>query len=154
MKQFWKSAYAQGAVKVGISGDVSDAMTASLTQALGSLPAGPGLPATVKPVGRKANGPEVEIIEKNTRATAISFGLPEVTRHAPGDFPPCGWQRPGWASIAPRILICTSIREIRGMNYGDYAYIEAFPRGMYQFFPDPNLGRKAQLFEIWIQVLN
>ena len=36
------------------------------------------------------------------------------------------------------------IREVRGMNYGDYAYIEAFPRGMYQFFPDPNLGRRAQ----------
>jgi len=23
------------------------------------------------------------------------------------------------------------------MNYGDYAYIEAFPRGMFQVFPDP-----------------
>ena len=37
------------------------------------------------------------------------------------------------------------------MNYGDYAYIEAFPRGMFQFFPSPNLGRKAQLFEVWLR---
>ena len=37
------------------------------------------------------------------------------------------------------------------MNYGDYAYIEAFPRGMFQFFPDPNIARRAQLFEIWIR---
>jgi zinc protease len=37
------------------------------------------------------------------------------------------------------------------MNYGDYAYIEAFPRGMYQFFPDANVARRAQLFEIWIR---
>ena len=37
------------------------------------------------------------------------------------------------------------------MNYGDYAYIEAFPRGMFQFFPDPNVARRAQLFEIWIR---
>jgi zinc protease len=43
------------------------------------------------------------------------------------------------------------IRDIRGMNYGDYAYIEAFPRGMYQFFPDPNIARRQQLFEIWIR---
>ncbi|MBN2371024.1 MAG: insulinase family protein, partial [Vicinamibacteria bacterium] len=43
------------------------------------------------------------------------------------------------------------IREARGMNYGDYAYIEAFPRGMYQLLPDPNLGRRAQIFEIWIR---
>ena len=43
------------------------------------------------------------------------------------------------------------IREARGFNYGDYAYVEAFPRGMFQFFPDPNLGRRAQLFEVWIR---
>jgi zinc protease len=45
------------------------------------------------------------------------------------------------------------IREVRGMNYGDYAYIEAFPRGMFQFFPDPNIARRAQLFEVWIRPL-
>ena len=43
------------------------------------------------------------------------------------------------------------IREKRGLNYGDYAYIEAFPRGMYQFFPDPNIARQQQLFEVWIR---
>jgi zinc protease len=43
------------------------------------------------------------------------------------------------------------LREIRGMNYGDYAYIEAFPGGMFQFFPDPNIVRQQQLFEIWIR---
>ncbi len=37
------------------------------------------------------------------------------------------------------------------MNYGDYAYIEAFPGGMYQFFPSPNIGRRAQIFEVWIR---
>jgi zinc protease len=37
------------------------------------------------------------------------------------------------------------------MNYGDYAYIEAFPRGMFQFFPDPNVARSAQIFEVWIR---
>ncbi len=43
------------------------------------------------------------------------------------------------------------IREIRGMNYGNYAYIEYFPRGMFQFRPDPNLGRHQQIFQIWIR---
>jgi zinc protease len=37
------------------------------------------------------------------------------------------------------------------MNYGDYAYIEAFPRGMFQFFPDPNIARQQQIFEVWIR---
>jgi zinc protease len=43
------------------------------------------------------------------------------------------------------------IRQVRGMNYGDYAYIEAFPRGMFQFVPDPNIARQQQIFEIWIR---
>src|SRR6185295_5235361 len=43
------------------------------------------------------------------------------------------------------------LREARGLNYGDYAYIEYFPRGMFQFQPDPNLGRRQQIFQIWIR---
>jgi zinc protease len=37
------------------------------------------------------------------------------------------------------------------LNYGDYAYIEYFPRGMFQFAPDPNLGRRQQIFQVWIR---
>ena len=43
------------------------------------------------------------------------------------------------------------IREQRGLNYGDYAYIEYFPRGMFQFEPSPNLARRSQIFQIWIR---
>jgi zinc protease len=43
------------------------------------------------------------------------------------------------------------LREARGLNYGDYSYIEYFPRGMFQFQPDPNLGRQQQIFQIWIR---
>ncbi|MBM3762342.1 MAG: insulinase family protein [Acidobacteria bacterium] len=44
-----------------------------------------------------------------------------------------------------------SIRELRGLNYGDYAYIEYFPRGMYQFEPDPCLARQQQIFQVWLR---
>lgn len=152
VKQFYKTAYTQGAIKVGISGDVSDKMIAGLKAALAKLPAGPGLPATAVPVGKKANGLEVEIIEKNTRATAISFGLPLTVTRAHPDFPAL-WLAKTFLGEhrASNAYLYQRIRELRGMNYGDYAYIEAFPRGMFQFFPNPNLGRKAQLFEVWIR---
>ena len=152
VKAFYKQAYTQGAVRVGISGDVSDTMTAGLKAALARLPQGAGLPATTVPQGRKPQGLEVEIIEKNTRATAISFGLPlEVTRSHP-DFPAL-WLAKTWLGEhrASSAHLYQQIRELRGLNYGDYAYIEAFPGGMYGFFPRPNLGRKAQLFEVWIR---
>ncbi|MFI4945481.1 MAG: M16 family metallopeptidase, partial [Burkholderiales bacterium] len=94
----------------------------------------------------------VEIVEKETRATAISFGHPiAVTRKHP-DYPALylartwlGEHRSSTSHLYQRI------REVRGMNYGDYAYIEAFPRGMFQFFPDPNIARRAQIFEVWIR---
>jgi zinc protease len=152
VKAFYRQAYTQGALRVGIAGDVSDAMTAQLKQALARLPAGAGLPATAAPHGAMPNGLNVEIIEKNTRATAISFGLPiEVTRAHP-DFAAL-WMAKTWLGEhrSSNSYLYQRIREIRGMNYGDYAYIEAFPRGMFQFFPSPNLGRKAQLFEVWIR---
>ena len=152
VKDFYRKAYAQGALRVGISGDVSPEMLAAFKQALAKLPAGAGLPATSVPPGRQPDGLEVEIIEKNTRATAISFGLPlSVTRSHP-DFPAL-WLAKTWLGEhrASSSHLYQRIRELRGMNYGDYAYIEAFPRGMFQFFPNPNLGRKAQLFEVWIR---
>lgn len=152
VKDFHKRAYTQGAVRIGMSGDVSDAMTNAVTTALARLPSGAGLPATGVPVGRKANGLEVEIIEKNTRATAISFGLPITVTRAHPDFPAL-WMAKTFLGEhrASNAYLYQRIRELRGMNYGDYAYIEAFPRGMFQFFPSPNLGRKAQLFEVWIR---
>ena len=97
-------------------------------------------------------GIEVEIVQKETRATAISFGHPiEVTRSHPDFAALClarawlGEHRSSMSHLYQRI------REVRGMNYGDYAYIEAFPRGMFQFFPDPNMARRAQIFEVWIR---
>jgi len=43
------------------------------------------------------------------------------------------------------------IREVRGLNYGDYAYIEFFTHPGAQFFPSPNVARRSQAFEIWIR---
>lgn len=152
VKDFYKKAYTQGSVRVGISGDVSDEMTAALKQALAKLPAGPGLPVTTAPLAKMPNGLEVEIIEKNTRATALSFGLPIEVRRGHPDFPAL-WLAKTFLGEhrASNAYLYQRIRELRGMNYGDYTYIEAFPRGMFQFFPNPNVGRKGQLFEVWIR---
>jgi zinc protease len=43
------------------------------------------------------------------------------------------------------------IRETRGLNYGDYSYIENFPNGGRLQMPPQNVGRRRQLFEIWIR---
>jgi zinc protease len=100
------------------------------------------------------SGLNVEIVEKETRSVAVSLGHPIDVRRGDPDFVAL-WLARAWLGEhrASNGRLYQRIREIRGMNYGDYAYIEAFPRGMYQFFPDPNLVRQKQIFEIWLRPL-
>ena len=152
VRAFIKAHYTRANLTLGLAGDAPAEMRARLDASLAALPQGPPSPAPQGVTGRSPKGIEVDIVEKDTRATAISFGHPiAVTRSHP-DFAAL-WLARAWlgehrASVG---RLYERIREVRGMNYGDYAYIEAFPRGMFQFFPDPNLGRRAQIFEVWVR---
>jgi zinc protease len=100
----------------------------------------------------RRTSPYVRIIQKDTRATALSFGFPiDVTRKHE-DFAAL-WLARSWLGEhrSSNSHLFQRMREIRGMNYGNYAYIEYFPRGMFQFHPDPGLCRKHQIFQVWIR---
>jgi zinc protease len=152
VKAFLRTAYTRANLTLGLAGDAPEELRARLQRELGALPEAPLGPPPELGSGRRPKGIEIEIVEKDTRATAISFGHPiEVTRAHP-DFAAL-WLARAWLGEHRSSVshLYERIREIRGMNYGDYAYIEAFPRGMFQFFPDPNLGRRRQIFEVWIR---
>jgi zinc protease len=151
VRQFAKQMYTRANLTLGVSGDVPPEMLTTVQAELGRLPEGP---AAAKPSVHATRKPgiDVDILEKDTRATAISFGFPIEVGRAHPDFPALSVARV-WLGEhrASSGRLYQRIRGIRGMNYGDYAYIEAFPRGMYQFFPDANIARQQQLFEIWIR---
>jgi zinc protease len=152
VRGFIASAYTRAALTVGVAGDAPEEMIAALRKEIGKLPAGPALAAPQGIAGRRPTGIEVEIIEKETRATAISLGLPIGVRRSDPDFAALSLARTWLGEHRSSVShLYQRIREVRGMNYGDYAYIEAFPRGMFQFFPDPNIARRAQVFEVWIR---
>ena len=152
VKAFVRDRYTLGDLKVGLSGDVPNGFTQVTSAILASLPAGK---ATTRPAAftvKRPSGMEIEIIKKDTRSAAISFGLPIVVTRSHPDFAALsiarsylGEHRMSNAHLYQRI------RAIRGMNYGDYAYIEAFPGGMFRFFPGANIVRRNQLFEVWIR---
>jgi zinc protease len=138
---------------LGLTGDLPAEAHADLVRALSKLPA--GMPSANLAISSNApSGLQVEILDKETRSVAISFGHPISVRRGDPDFVAL-WLARAWLGEhrASNGRLYNRIREVRGMNYGDYAYIEAFPRGMYQFFPEPNRGRSAQLFEVWIRPL-
>ncbi len=151
VRAFWKAHYGRGNLTIGVNGAAPDELVARLRADLSRLPDGASPPAP--PVaGRRPSGFEVNIVEKDTRATAISFGLPiEVTRSHP-DYAALSVAR-AWLGEhrASSSHLYQRIREARGMNYGDYAYIEAFPGGMFSMLPNPNVARRSQIFEVWIR---
>jgi zinc protease len=151
VKAFVRAHYTRANVVVGLGGDAPAPLRARVEAELAKLPAGEKL-APTQVAARRPAGLEVEIVEKDTRGVAVSFGHPiDVVRGHP-DFVAL-WLAKTWLGEhrSSSSHLYQRIREERGMNYGDYAYVEAFPRGMFQFFPDPNVARRAQLFEIWIR---
>ncbi len=151
VRTYVERTYTLASLSAALAGDAPAAFEERLHRELASLPAGAALAASAVQA-RQPRGLEIEIIEKETRAVAISLGHPiEVTRPHP-DFAAL-WVARAWLGEhrEQHGRLFQRIREIRGMNYGDYAYIEAFPRGMFQFFPDANRVRRSQIFEIWIR---
>ena len=151
MQEWIDSRFATANLVVGFAGDWPAGSRQRLLGAITELPEGTG---TVEPVVQpaKVTGMTVEIVKKESRSVAISLGHRiSVTRSHP-DFAAL-WLARSWLGEhrAQNGRLFQRLREVRGLNYGNYAYIEAFPRGMYQFFPDANLGRRSQLFEIWIR---
>jgi zinc protease len=155
VKKFVDANYNASNVVVGLSGDYPATLVTRLTTDLRALGAGDeetplaGM-AAIK--GDAPSGLEVEIIKKDTRATAISMGHPiPVTRNA-ADFAALNLARV-WLGEhrASSGRLYDRIREQRGLNYGDYAYIEFFNRPGGQFFPSPGIARRSQIFEIWIR---
>jgi len=155
VKKFVDANYNATNVVVGLSGSYPESLVQRLTSELGALGAGDeektiGQLSAIK--GDQPTGLEVEIIKKETRATALSLGHPiPVTRNS-ADFAALNIARV-WLGEhrASSGRLYDRIREVRGLNYGDYAYIEFFNRPGAQFFPSPGIARRSQLFEIWIR---
>jgi zinc protease len=100
-----------------------------------------------------ADGMKIDIVQRETRATAISLGFPiDVNRTMGKDYAALALVASYFGQHrSSNSYLYGRLRELRGLNYGDYAYIEYFPRGMFQFEPDPNIARKQQIFQIWIR---
>jgi zinc protease len=155
VKQYVTEHFTAANVVVGLSGDYPATLKPKLTAAIGQLGRGGALSPLAKlPAieGDMPKGLQVEIIQKDTIATAISMGHPIPVTRNEADFAALNlarvWLGEHRASVG---RLYDRIREARGLNYGDYAYVEYFNRPGGQFFPSPNIGRRAQLFELWIR---
>jgi zinc protease len=153
VRDFYQAHYTRVNLVVGLAGGYSADFPKRIDTDFGKLPTGAIDQLTEKLTQAKLDpGTMIQLVQRETRSTAISLGFPiNVTRAAKD-----------WSALAvvasyfgqhrsSNSYLYQRLREARGLNYGDYAYIEYFPRGMFQFQPDPNLGRQLQIFQIWIR---
>ncbi len=151
VRAFYKQWYTRDNFVVGLGGGYDAALVSRIEGDLAALPEGtprqPDPPAVV-PI----DGLEMQIVEKECDATAISFGFPIAVLRGDEDFYALAlfnsWFGEHRNSSARLYQV---IREARGMNYGDYSYVEIFPNGGRRQMPAPNNARRQQLFEVWIR---
>jgi zinc protease len=151
VKMFYREYYTIANITVGLSGGYPESFPATISDDLQKLK--PGVKALLD--ARAApllEGRSAAIIQKETPGVAVSFGFPIDLKRGDKDWVALWLARSYLGEHrSTNSHLYQRIRETRGMNYGDYAYIEYFPRGMFQFHPDTNLGRQQQIFQVWIR---
>jgi len=151
VQSFYSQYYTVANITVGLSGGYPDAFPTMISNDLQKLEVGTRVALDV-PAAPMPDGREAVLIEKETPGVAVSFGFPVELRRGDPDWVALWLARSYFGEHRnSNSHLFDRIRETRGMNYGDYAYIEYFPRGMFQFHPDTNLGRQQQIFQVWIR---
>lgn len=153
VRAFYQSYFNRENAVVALGGGYSDGLVKRFQASLALLPEGkPVGPPAVKP--QPVRGLEVLLIDKPGADASISFGFPITARRGERDFYAL-WLATSWLGEHRNSAshLFQVIREKRGLNYGDYAYIEAFPEGGIRTKPPANVARRHQLFEIWIRTL-
>jgi zinc protease len=151
VRSFYRSHYTSANLVIGLAGGYSKGFEEKVEADFAKLPEGQADKKRFD-TPKVSAGTHIDIIARDTRSTAISLGFPIEVNRSHKDWPALalvasylGQHRSSNSYLYQRL------REARGLNYGDYAYIEYFPRGMFQMTPEPNLARQQQIFQIWIR---
>ncbi|CAM2006263.1 M16 family metallopeptidase [Acanthopleuribacter pedis] len=152
LKAFYAEHFTQNNLTVGMAGNFPEGFADRVKRDFAALPEGKPAAKMELPAPKTIDGLHVQIVEKETRATALSMGFPiEVNRSHP-DFAALWLARSYFGEHrSTNSYLFQRMRELRGMNYGDYAYIEYFPNGMFLTQPNPNYARQQQIFQIWVR---
>jgi zinc protease len=151
VKAFYAQHFTQDRMLLGIAGGYPESFPDAFAARFTVLPEH-GKPRAKLPPPPERNGMELLLVEKPSLGSAISMGHPiEVTRNDDDFYP---------LVVAASYLgehrtfngvLMLNMRQKRGLNYGDYAYVENFIQEGGTTFPLPNIPRRQQHFEVWLR---
>ena len=153
VKAFYRSHYTYESLQIGLAGDLPEGLAERIREDFRkSLPSGERA-ARKLPAVPAGTGLQVTIVQKDAaESSAVSLGFPLAITRADDDFYPL--------LVANMYLgdhrtfngvLMNELRAKRGLNYGDYSYIENFIQEGGSTFPVPNIPRSQQHFSIWIR---
>jgi len=151
VKEFYATHYTRRGLMIGLAGGYPPALAQTLREDFRALPAGAAARAALPPPP-PIEGLEVTIVEKPTPTAAISIGAPIDVTRSDRDF---------YALLVANSYLgehrtfngrlMNIMRAARGLNYGDYSYVESFIQEGGSTFPVTNIPRRQQTFSIWIR---
>jgi len=143
--------FSRDRLTIGVAGGYTPDLVTTLKNAVATLPesGAPLVPISLQ----QPHKPRVRIVEKDTASTAVSIGIPwSLTRQSP-DF--AAWLVARSAFGEHRQMngrLMQRLREMRGLNYGDYAYIEHFEQeGGDAVTAQTGRARRQGEFTIWLR---
>lgn len=143
--------FTQDRLLLGVGGPetavVSESMAAALAELPATSPKRPSLPVVGAPLANRAL-----LIDKNAPGTAISVGYAIGLDRTHPDYPALKVAEAFFGEHRNRLSwLFQVMREQRGLNYGDYAYVEHFVQDGWSKDEKLNIGRQQQYFSIWIR---
>lgn len=152
VKKFYRNNYTQANLMLGVAGGYPKGYAEKLQGELAAaLPKGTsgGNPLPPAPA---VKGRNFILVEKETASVGLHFGFPLPVTRADADYFPLmvansflGEHR----TMHGRLM--QQLRLERGLNYGDYAYIEYYAVPPFTSNPTPNVPRRQQYFSVWIR---
>ncbi len=152
VKAYYKQMYTTGRIWLGIAGGYPTWLVARMKTDFSKLPDGKFEPVQL-PEPEKPQRLEIDFVQKPARATAISMGHPIPLTRKDKDF---------YALMVANSylgehrtfngVLMNRLRGDRGLNYGDYSYIERFVGGVGgTTFPNVNTPLRQQYFSVWLR---
>ncbi|HWE24992.1 MAG TPA: pitrilysin family protein [Myxococcales bacterium] len=136
---------------VGVAGGYPGGLPQRVAAAMAALPRGSATRQEIPQ--QQPQRPRFLLVEKEADASAISCGFPWALSHGDDDWPAMSIARSALGEhrqFNGRLML--RLREQRGLNYGDYAYIEHFEQaGGNAATAQLGRARHQQDFTIWIR---
>jgi zinc protease len=152
VQRFYETHYRAGNVTVALGGGFPGGFSERVVHDFQTLlPAG-APPRIAAPQPRRPERVQVVLVDKPTDASPVSIGYPIAPLRSDPDFPAL-MLTASWMGEHRNFFgrLFQEIREQRGLNYGSYTYVEAFPNGFATMIPPVNVARRSHLFEVWIR---